>query len=196
MPRPRLELAEEDEPLETEAGPVEPDLPHRPRTVEVPSATQAVAIIEGTRRKLSDLPVAPKHLNPIAVVCLYTLYGLDTTEISIATGLNLDQINRIRMSNEYGIVQGSVVAAVMEAETGEVKDYIRKGAQKAAAKVDAFVSHPNADIALRAARDVLDRAGLRPADVVDHRHRMDVGLVIEVVDRKRDQDRPIIDVGG
>jgi hypothetical protein len=41
---------------------------------------------------------------------------------------------------------------------------------------------------------VLDRAGLRPADVVELRGRMDMGLVIEVVDRRDDTKRPVIDM--
>lgn len=194
MARPRVELADDDEPLDSPNGPVMPVAPVRRKMVEVPSNRQAVAIIEGTRRKLGDLPVTPKHLNPIACVCLYTMYGLDLQEISVATGIPLDQINNIRMSNEYGVMQRAVVDSVMETETGDVKDYIKKAAGMAARKVEEMVSHPNADIALRASKDVLDRAGLRPADVIEHRGRMDMGLVIEVVDRRDDNDRPIIDM--
>jgi hypothetical protein len=36
---------------------------------------------------------------------------------------------------------------------------------------------------MAAARDILDRSGHRPSDVVEHRHRMDGGLVIEIVRR-------------
>ena len=36
---------------------------------------------------------------------------------------------------------------------------------------------------MSAARDILDRSGHRPADVVEHRHRVDGGLVIEYVKR-------------
>lgn len=194
MARPRVELAEDDEPLETANGPVAPLAPLRRKMVEVPSNGQAVAIIEGTRRKLGDLPIAPKHLNPVACVCLYTMYGLDTQEISIATGIPLDQITKIRMSNEYAIVQRAVVDSVMETETGDVKDYIKKAAGIAAQKVESLVQHPNPDVALRASKDVLDRAGLRPADVVEVRGRMDMGLIIEVVDRKDDSGRPVIDM--
>jgi hypothetical protein len=191
MPRPKLELAEPDEPLDSGEKPL---VPTRRRIVEVPSNGQAVTLVEGTRRKLSDLPIAPKHLNPIACICLYTMYGLDLQEIAVATGLPIDKITAIRFSDEYGSIQRAVVDSVMETETGNVKDYIKKAADKAAQRVESQLDHQNPDIAYRAAKDVLDRAGLRPADVVEHRGRMDMGLVIEVVDRKQDKDRPIIDI--
>ena len=43
-----------------------------------------------------------------------------------------------------------------------------------------------------AAKDVLDRAGQRPVDVVEHRHKMEGGLTIEYVEKK--DDIPTIDV--
>lgn len=191
MPRPRLDLPEADEPLPTGEAPQ--PAPGR-KVIAIPSNTEATGIIEGTRRKLADLPITPKHLNPVACVCLYTMYGLDTQEIAVATGLPIDQVHGIRMSNEYAVIQRAVVDSVMESETGSVKDYIKKSADKAASKVVAQINHANADVAYRASKDVLDRAGLRPNDVIEHRGRMDVGLVIEVVDRARDRDRPIIDM--
>ena len=189
MPTPKL--ADPDEPLPTGEMPMPP--PGR-RVISVPSNTEAAGIIEGTRRKLADLPISPKHLNPIACICLYTLYGLDTQEISVATGVPVDRVCSIRMSNEYAVMQRAVVDSVMETETGSVKDYIKKSADKAALKVVQQIGHANADVAYRASKDVLDRAGLRPNDVIEHRGRMDVGLVIELVDRAMDRDRPIIDM--
>lgn len=190
---PRSNLPDKDEPLQTRHGEVHP-LSNGRTVVEVPSNRQAVAIIEGTRRRLSELPVAPKTLNPVACVCLYTMYGLDAQEIAIATGLSIDQINGVRMSNEYAIMQRAVVDTVMQTETGEVKDYIKKASHRAAKKVSELVESPFADIALRASKDVLDRSGLRPADVLEIHGRMDMGLVIEVVDRRKDADRPTIDM--
>ena len=194
MPRVRAELAESGEPLITSDGKVAPVTIQRQRVIEVPSNRQAVAIIEGTRRKLSELPMVPKALNPVACICMYTMFGLDIQEISIATRLSIEQINNIRMTNEYAVMQRAVVDTVMEANTGELKDYIKKSAKSAAERITTLVDSPFADIALRASKDVLDRAGLRPVDVLEVRGRMDMGLVIEVVDRKMDDVHPIIDM--
>lgn len=191
MPRPRRELPDANDPLPTGELPVAPS---GRRVVEVPSNSEAIAIIEGTRRKLSDLPVAPRHLNPIACVCLYTMYGLDSQEISVATGIPLDQLNGIRMSNEYAIMQRAVVDSVLETEAGSVKDFIKRQSQKAANRIVAQIDHQNADVSYRASKDILDRAGMRPSDTEEHRKRMDVGLVIEVVEKSRDDGKPIIDM--
>ena len=39
---------------------------------------------------------------------------------------------------------------------------------------------------MSAAKDVLDRAGQRPADVIEHKHKMEGGLTIEYVEKKDD----------
>lgn len=192
MPRPRLEndLPEVDEPLDG----YDPVVPAGRRITQVPTNGEAVAIIEGTRRKLADLPVTPRHLNPIACICLYTLYGLDMQEIAVATGLGMDQIQAIRMSNEYALMQRAVVDTVLETETGEVKDFIKKAAGKAGQRIVSQIDSQNADVAYRAAKDVLDRSGLRPMDPHADRSGMSMGLVIEVVDKRGDKDRPVIDM--
>lgn len=190
----RCDLPEPGEPLETARGVVQPVTPGIRRMVEVPSNQQAVTIIEGTRRKLAELPVTPKSLNPVAVVCIYTMYGLDSQEISIATGLTIQQINTLRMTNEYALIQRAVVDTVLSAETGEVKDYIQRAAGKAAKKVESLVDSADPNVALKASKDMLDRAGLRPVDVVEVRNKMDMGLVIEVVNRKDTNERPVIDI--
>jgi hypothetical protein len=45
---------------------------------------------------------------------------------------------------------------------------------------------------MTAAKDVLDRAGQRPVDIIEHRHKMEGGLTIEYVDKK--DDIPTIDI--
>jgi hypothetical protein len=45
-----------------------------------------------------------------------------------------------------------------------------------------------------AAKDFLDRAGHRPADIVEHRHRMDGGLTIEIIRKDKDDVAPMIDM--
>jgi hypothetical protein len=45
---------------------------------------------------------------------------------------------------------------------------------------------------LGVAKDVLDRAGHRPADIIEHRHKMEGGLTIEYVEKK--DDIPTIDI--
>ena len=46
---------------------------------------------------------------------------------------------------------------------------------------------------LSAARDILDRGGHRPADIIEHRHKVEGGLRIEYV-TKDDNEIPTIDI--
>lgn len=145
------------------------------------------------RRKVSDLPAPPQQMNTIATVLAYTLYGLDTEEVTTATRLGTAIIEKIKDSDPYKQMLDAILRAALDQETDAVRDIITKNAKRAALTVvDSLDAGSRAD-RMAAARDILDRSGLRPADVVEHRHRMDGGLVIEIV--KRDTDPvPTIDM--
>lgn len=178
------DLPDADEPLITANGAVAPRSANSRTTIEVPTNKQAVAIISGTRRKLSDIPVAPKTLNAIALICIYTLYGLESQEISIVTGIPVEQIARIRMTAEYADIQKQTVTAVTNFETEDVREFIAKGSKQAAKRVYQIMEAADSDkVALAAAKDILDRSGHRPADVVEIHNRMNMDLRIEVVDK-------------
>lgn len=166
----------------------------RPNMVEIPTHREAQRIIAGTRRKLSDLPEVPKAMNAVSVVLSYTLFGLADEEIAIATGLTTDQIGRIKVSDPYGQMHETIVRTVLDSETDVVRDLLSKNATRAAGvMVDALDAGSRSD-RMAAARDILDRSGHRPADVVEHRHRVDGGLVIEYVKRGA-VEAPVIDMG-
>jgi hypothetical protein len=162
--------------------------------VEIPTHREAQRIIAQTRRKLSDLPEVPKTMNAIGVVLSYTLFGLDDEEIAIATGLTTDQVARLKMSDPYTQMYDGVCRTILDGETDVVRELLAKNAKNAATViVEAMHNGSRAD-RVAAAKDVLDRSGHRPADVVEHRHRVDGGLVIEIVKRDMQRDVPTIDM--
>jgi len=162
--------------------------------VEIPTHQEAQRIITATRRKLSDLPEVPKTMNAVSVVLSYTLFGLDDEEIAIATNLSAAQVARIKMSDPYGQMHEAVVRTVLDSETDVVRELLAKNAKSAAAvMVDALQAASRSD-RMAAARDILDRSGHRPSDVVEHRHRVDGGLVIEVIRRENTQGIPTIEM--
>jgi hypothetical protein len=122
------------------------------------------------------------------------MFGLDDDEVASATGLHVDQVGQIRNSDPYRQLHEAVIRAVLDSESDTVREVFTRNARHAATTmVEALQSGTRAD-RMAAARDILDRSGHRPADVVEHRHRMDGGLVIEVV--KRDSVAiPTIDMG-
>jgi hypothetical protein len=145
------------------------------------------------RRKASDLPAPPQQMNTIATVLAYAMYGLDDDEITTITRLGTAIIARIRDSDPYKQMYDAIVRSALDQETDAVRDIITKNAKRAALTVVDSLDAGNRGDRMAAARDILDRSGLRPADVVEHRHRMDGGLVIEIVKRD-DAQVPTIDM--
>jgi hypothetical protein len=151
--------------------------------VEVPSGPEAQRIVTAARRKLSELPEVPQTMNAVSVILSYTLFGLDDEEIAIATKLTTGQISRIKQGDAYTQMHDAVVRSVLDSETNVVRElFVKKAKQAAEVVVRAMEEGTRAD-RMAAARDILDRSGHRPSDVVEHRHRMDGGLVIEIVRR-------------
>jgi len=163
--------------------------------IEVPTHREAQKTITATRRKLADLPEVPRTMNAVGAVLAYTLFGLDDEEIAIATGLTVDQVGRLKVSDPFTQMHDTVVRTIIDSETDVVRDLLAKNARNAAATmVEALQAGSRSD-RMAAARDILDRAGHRPADIVEHRHRVDGGLVIEYVKRGVDSEVPTIDMG-
>jgi hypothetical protein len=77
----------------------------------------------------------------------------------------------------------AVVQTILDTETSVVRDVFTKNARNAAKVVVEEIKEGNRSDRVAAAKDILDRSGHRPSDVVEHRHRMDGGLVIEIVRR-------------
>ena len=168
--------------------------PAKQQFVEVPTHTEAQRMITRARRKIADLPELPRTMNAVSVLLSYTLFGLDDEEISLATGLSIEQIGRIKVGDAFSQMHDAIVQSVLDSETGVVRELLAKNAKRAAdVMVEALETGNRAD-RISAAKDVLDRAGHRPADIVEHRHRMDGGLVIEIVRRDNAESVPTIDM--
>jgi len=149
---------------------------------------------EPVRRSIDDLPDVPRVVNAACVVVALTLFGLDDDAIAQCTGADVERIGRIRTSDAYECMHEAVVRSVLEGEGRSVRDLFSVHARHAVdAMVEALHEGRRAD-RITAARDILDRAGHRPADVVEHRHRMEGGLIIEVIKRDTDTDAPAIDM--
>lgn len=164
-----------------------------PPLVEVPTHAEAQRIVTAARRKLSELPEVPRTMNAVSVVLSYTLFGLDDEEIAIATGLSVDQVGRIKVGDPYSQMREAVVQTVLDSETSVVRELFTKNARNAAQVVVRAMEEGTRADRIAAAKDILDRSGHRPSDVVEHRHRMDGGLVIEIVKRSG-VEMPVIDM--
>lgn len=167
---------------------------HEAKYIEVPAHSEAVNIVTNTRRRLADLPDVPAKMNGVSAIVAYKLFGLADNEIAIATSLTVDQIKNIVASDAYANMYKAVVASVAAAEADEVRDLFMKQSQRAANKLTELVESDSEKVALAAAAQILDRAGHRPADVVEHRHKMEGGLTIEIVKKDLTTEHPVIDI--
>lgn len=191
-----MSLASPDEPLVladgTKVFPTHVEPPEKKKLVEVPTHREAVELVVGARRKLSELPEIPRTLNAISVVAAYTLFGLDDDEIALACGITTGQLGRIREQPTYKKMYAGIVDTVLEAETNEVRSIFVQHSRKAATRIVQAIDDEGGTGMLAAAQ-VLDRSGHRPADVIEHRHKVEGGLVIEII-RKDDSKIPVIDM--
>jgi len=164
------------------------------REVEIPTHSEARDLVLTARRKAADLPEKSGTMNAISVVLMCELFGLDDTETAIASNLRITQIENIKEMPAYSQMKETVVASILEAETGTVRDYFVANARVSAQALVDTARDGKGALRLMAANSVLDRAGHRPADIVEHRHKMEGGLHIHVIHKDESKQPPTIDI--
>tara|TARA_Y100000310_G_scaffold283720_1_gene305929 strand:- start:8605 stop:9222 length:618 start_codon:yes stop_codon:yes gene_type:complete len=164
--------------------------------VEVPTVTQIQRDYVVAARRLSDLPVAPHKLNTISMILTYSLLGISDADIGITLGLEEAQVGRIRMSDPFAEIRDEVIHNIVESDSEAVRGMISQGAMLAATRMLGALNSPNEATQVHASKDILDRAGHRAADIVEHRHNIEGGLRIEYVtkDDNAIPDTPVIDI--
>lgn len=156
----------------------------RPTLVEVPNNTRAQHIVSRVRRRLADLPAPPSTMNAVSVLLMYTLMGVPDADIASVMEIPIDRIKRIRNTDVYREVQRAAVSTILEQDSEDIRTRIAQNARTAVDKIADLLRSDDESVQLSAAKDVLDRAGHRPADIVEHRHSLEGGLVIEIIERK------------
>jgi hypothetical protein len=144
-------------------------------------------------RTLADVRVEPKQFNPVMLVLGYSLWGLDTHAIARFLELELSVVEAIQASELFSDTRAQLLEAIRYAESSSIHGYMTQKARRAAVVTAAALDHKSADIRLSAAKDILDRAGFRPADRTEHVHRFDDDLRIVVI--KEDHHHVDIDIG-
>lgn len=147
---------------------------------EVPTHREAQRQITSVRRQLSDMPLPPKQLNVVSLICMYTLMGLTDTDISIALGIPKERIETVKMLDAYSTIYNQVVESIIDEESEDIRTAIAAKARRAVDTVGELLDDEFSSVRLAAAKDILDRAGHRPVDTVEHRHTMEGDLRIVV----------------
>lgn len=162
--------------------------------VEVPTHDEARRAVINVRKRVSDLPEAPEKMNIIAVVAAYYMFGLNEYETAMALGCTEQQVQRIKMTEAFSTLVETMSRNIVEADSDDVRTMIVAHSRDAVRTVVSTMGSENEQVALAAAKDILDRAGHRPADVVEHRHKVEGGLTIEYVRKGEKDDIPTLDL--
>ncbi|MBR6515445.1 MAG: hypothetical protein IKT40_01175 [Bacilli bacterium] len=137
------------------------------------------------RHRIDELPIQDSKMNTISVVLSYYLFGLNTNDISIMTKLPKEQVENIIMLPAFDEMLKKVTKAIVENDTEDVRTFIQKQTKKAATKVMEIMENAAPKYALEAAKDILDRGGHRPVDIVEHVNKMDGEL--RIIHIKKDE---------
>lgn len=160
----------------------------------LPTNSQALRDVTRVKKRLADLPDIPEKMNIIGAVASYYLFGLDEYETALALGVTQQQVERIKMTEAFTKMIDSMTDAITERTQDDVRGLIMQQSHSAVHRLVAALDSDNEQAAIVAAKDLLDRAGHRPADVVEHRHTVEGGLAIEYITKGRDEQLPTLDV--
>ena len=163
--------------------------------VSVPSPSEAQRLVVRAKKSVNDLPLPPRQLSGVALVAFYTLFGLSDIDIALAIDgkLTTEQIENIKSSDAYIEFMATAKENILNTETETIRDVFQQNAKVAASKIVELATGDNDVLAFKASQDLLDRAGHRPADVVEHRHRMEDSLQIVITKRDETKQLPVID---
>lgn len=162
--------------------------------VKVPNTEELKREITTARMRLSDLPAPPKQMNTISVILSYSLQGISDYDISMILSISEDAVLNIKKTDVYREVQANIIKSITESDLSDVRSLFVQKSRTAAQVMFDVLDDDDVGVLTKmtAAKDVLDRAGQRPVDIIEHRHKMEGGLTIEYVDKK--DDIPTIDI--
>jgi len=163
--------------------------------VEIPNGTRAQEIVGRVKRRIVDLPEPPRTMNAVGVVLMYTMYGLATQDIAIATNLTIEQIINIRTLDAYNMLKTEIVDSILTVDSENVKAILATASHNAARRVTSLMDNSDPSIQLGAAKDILNRTGHTAAE---ERARVDLAeqLNIVITIKNEGDQRPTIDITG
>ena len=154
--------------------------------VEIPNTADIKREIIASRKRISDLPLPPNQMNTVSVILSYSLFGISDMDISYVLSIPEDQIVTIKSSDAYASLQEELVKSITESDLSDVRGMFVQKSRTAADTMFRLLESESETTRGSAAKDILDRAGQRPVDIVEHRHKMEGGLTIEYVEKKDD----------
>lgn len=148
--------------------------------------------IETFQRTLADVNVPKSEFNPIMLILSYSMWGLDEHAIARYLEIPVEQVKAVQNSDLYSRTRKEMLEAIRYAEASSIHGYISQQARNAAKTLVTNLVAKKPENQLAAANSILDRAGFRPADRVEHTVRFEDELRIVHLQQDKATD---IDVG-
>ena len=169
-------------------------VPNDDALIEVPSFSDIQRDIVAAKRQVADLPVPTGQMNTISIVLVYEMFGISQKDIAMILNIAEDAVGNIVMSDAYSEIKQHFINTVIAHDQDLVRSMFTQGSINAANTMMAGLQSKSENTRISVAKDVLDRAGHRPADVVEHRHKVEGGLTIQYVKKEAKEDIPLIDI--
>ena len=166
--------------------------------IEIASGKKAKELVTKTKRSIADLPAAPKESNAFALVAFYTMFGLSTDQIALAMNTTEENVINAKASKVYLELKETVEKNYVSEAEDQVRSLLQQNAMAAVTRVVEHAKGDNDVLSFKASQDILDRAGHRPADVVNVKHTMENSLNIVYTEDKKNNiiDGDFIDLDG
>lgn len=161
--------------------------------IEVDSHDEILRREISAQKKIIDLPIQGKEMNTLSVICSYELFGLSKEDISQVTGLRIDQVASIQMTEAYVSLMNQIAKNIYEKDQKNLRAGFLKYSGKALNRIVELVEQADEDkVRLEAAKDLLDRAGFRPVDTIEHKHSFENELKIVHIKKNEKEEMPVI----
>lgn len=139
------------------------------------------------RRAFKDFAASPSSLRAISVMFVLTVLGISDREVVDELGLTQDKIDEIRSSPMYSEVFDAILNEFINVNSGLLQSRIQAYSHAALTKVAHLSANAvKEETTLAASKDLLDRAGARPADLAGKNASMSNELRITITKRSND----------
>lgn len=142
-----------------------------------------------SRRSIVDLPTQEKAMRGVAVIYVYTMLGLTDQEISECVGATPQEIREFRQNKAYVETFEAIANELISTNAGLLKSRVAGYAHEAVEAVtDIMRRGKNEAVRLSAAKDVLDRSGVKHADEARNAGMNELRIRIVSADDELDVD--------
>lgn len=175
-------LARPGDPLVLNDGTIVHEDP-KPRPLDARKSVDPATFRPQHKRNLNELPAPPKTMNVVAVVFLYTMMGVGDREIADALGTTVPELDAMRQHTAYAEAFEAILNTFISSNSDMLQSRIAAYSHDALTSMAQLSSEGKMERSrFEASRDLLDRAGVSPKEVMMKNAQSMSGMRIIMVD--------------